>query len=331
MQQLLVNISAATGSNELLGFGVGGSTSGGAQRTRSPQGGVSTGASSGRVQPTQPIDDGLESTVIPNTFSRWEEESMAIDGHTPHLVMHVLRDDILKHWVEQFEKENGTKADQNKSSSSRSATQGGATAGESASTSSSSTGAAATAATASAGQSSQGESSASGQVGGESTSVGAAQQQQQGEATPGAITVPHPSDEATPASRSPREQNLVVDQLRSGLRQVADALAQTVAAVRSTREQILQSREAAAVSGGTSESAQGGSGVGGSEAATSESREEARGGGEEMESQNATVAQATGEELTTPMDEGSLVETVPPQDLGEEEGQPFHSPLPPPG
>ncbi len=55
--------------------------------------------------------------------------------------------------------------------------------------------------------------------------------------------VPHPSDQATPAS--PRDTTETVDQLRSSLRQVADALAQTVAAVRSTREQLLEGRNGA--------------------------------------------------------------------------------------
>ena len=49
------------------------------------------------------------------------------------------------------------------------------------------------------------------------------------------LSVPHTSDQATPSS--PRGETSV-DQLRSSLRQVADALAQTVAAVRNTREQL---------------------------------------------------------------------------------------------
>lgn len=49
------------------------------------------------------------------------------------------------------------------------------------------------------------------------------------------LSVPHSSDQATPSS--PRGSN-TVDQLRSSLRQVADALAQTVAAVQNTREQL---------------------------------------------------------------------------------------------
>lgn len=53
---------------------------------------------------------------------------------------------------------------------------------------------------------------------------------------------PHPSDQVTPSSHSPREGGSSVEQLRSSLRQVADALAQTVAAVRTTREQLLGGR-----------------------------------------------------------------------------------------
>lgn len=47
------------------------------------------------------------------------------------------------------------------------------------------------------------------------------------------LSVPHPSDQATPSS--PRGCN-TVDQLQSSLRQVADALAQTVAAVQNSQE-----------------------------------------------------------------------------------------------
>ena len=216
MQQLLTNISAATGSSELLGFGVGGSTSSGAERARTPQG--NSGSSSSQQQM---IDDGLESTIIPSTFTRWEEESAAIDGHMPVLVMRALREDILKHWIEEYEKENAPKEDQNKTTTtaSGSTSTSSVTGGEQSSAS----------ATSAAGQSSQGESSSAGATVGDST--------------PGTITVPNPSDEATPSSHSPRDQNSVVDQLRSGLRQVADALAQTVAAVRSTQAQLRQNRE----------------------------------------------------------------------------------------
>lgn len=226
MQQLLTNISAATGSSELLGFGVGGSTSSGAQRAHTPQG------NSGGSSQQQTIDDGLESPTIPSTFTRWEEESAAIDGHMPILVMRALREDILKHWIEEYEKENVPKDDQNKTttattSGSTSASSGAG--GEQSGTSSS------MAAAGARGQSSQGETGSTGATVGDST--------------PGAITVPNPSDEATPSSHSPRDQSSVVDQLRSGLRQVADALAQTVAAVRSTRAQLTQSGEEATAGG----------------------------------------------------------------------------------
>lgn len=330
MQQLLTNISAATGSSELLGFGVGGATSD-AQRSRTPQGGagsgVSDGSSGGSGNPPQPIDDGLESTTIPSTFSRWEEESAAIDGHMPHMVMRVLREDILKHWVEVFEKENAPKEDQNKSSTS--ATVSGTSAMiESGSSTSSAVGATASA------EGLQGESSI-----GDGASVSA---QHQGETTPGTITVPNPSDEATPSSHSPRDQSSVVDQLRSGLRQVADALAQTVAVVRNTREQFLQSREAAistgAVAGDNEGTSMDTSGTAVSlreeereeEGATEEVRERNR--GEAMELQNALVAEATGEELTTHMEEGSVSEAtgLAPPPAPQEELQPSRSPAPSP-
>lgn len=223
MQQLLTNISAATGSSELLGFGVGGSTSSGAERAHTPQGNSASSSSGGSSSQQQMIDDGLESTTIPSTFTRWEEESAAIDGHMPILVMRALREDILKHWIEEYEKENAPKEDQNKTATTAS---GGSSTAASSVTGGEQTG---TSATAVVGQSSRGESSTTGATVGDST--------------PGTITVPNPSDEATPASHSPRDQNSVVDQLRSGLRQVADALAQTVAAVRSTQAQLIQSRD----------------------------------------------------------------------------------------
>lgn len=234
MQQLLTNISTATGSSELLGFGVGGSTSSGAQRARSPPQGNSASTSgsgnSSNSQQQQIIDDGLESPTIPSTFTRWEEESAAIDGHMPILVMRTLREDILQHWMDEYEKENAPKEDQNKTTSTASAS--GSTSassvaggGEQSGTTSSSTTAAVGGASGAGGQSTQGEGS---------SSTGA----MVGDSTPGTITVPNPSDEATPSSHSPRDGSSVVDQLRSGLRQVADALAQTVAAVRSTRDQL---------------------------------------------------------------------------------------------
>ena len=235
MQQLLTNISAATGSSELLGFGVGGSTSMGAQRARSPPQGNSanssgSGSGSSSSQQQQIIDDGLESPTIPSTFTRWEEESAAIDGHMPIVVMRALREDILQHWMDEYEKENAPKEDQNKTSSNTASASGSTSAssvaggGEQSGTTSS-TSATAGGASGAGGQSTQGEGG---------SSAGATV----GDSTPGTITVPNPSDEATPSSHSPRDGSSVVDQLRSGLRQVADALAQTVAAVRSTRDQL---------------------------------------------------------------------------------------------
>ena len=66
---------------------------------------------------------------------------------------------------------------------------------------------------------------------------------QSGENSVPVPVAPHPSDQVTPSSHSPRDAGSSVDQLRSSLRQVADALAQTVAAVRTTREQLLGGRE----------------------------------------------------------------------------------------
>ena len=329
MQQLLTNISAATGSSELLAFGVGGSTSG-AQRTRTSQSGTSSGSGSGPQ--AQTIDDGLESTTIPSTFCRWEEESAAIDGHMPHLVMRVLREDILSRWIEAYEKENAPKDEQNKSSTS------GTASSEYDASASSSIPAAATAPV----QGSQGEGSGSG------VAVGT-QRTRQGETTPGAITVPNPSDEATPSSHSPRDQNSVVDQLRSGLRQVADALAQTVAAVRSTREQILQNRETAGATasggGGEVSSSSGADNDNASQEVPSTvltQQREGQGEGEEesgrnrtedMESQNASVAEATGEELTTPMEESEEAMNLgqAPPTTQDEQMQSSQSPVPSPG
>ena len=248
MQQLLTNISAATGSSELLGFGVGGSTSSGAQRARTPQGSSSNvgGSSSSSQQQQHPIiDDGLESPTIPSTFTRWEEESAAIDGHMPILVMRALREDILKHWIDEYEKENAPKDDQNKTTTTT--TTAGSTSG---STSTSSvTGGEQSGATSTASVGVTGAAGAGGQSSQRESSGTATGGVTVGDSTPRTITVPNPSDEVTPSSHSPRDQNSVVDQLRSGLRQVADALAQTVAAVRSTRDQLTQRREEATTGG----------------------------------------------------------------------------------
>lgn len=132
--------------------------------------------------------------------------------------------------MEEYEKENAPKEDQNKTAT----TASGSTSVSSVASGEQSGTSAATAA-APVGQSSRGESSSTGATVGDST--------------PGTITVPNPSDEATPASHSPQDQNSTVDQLRSGLRQVADALAQTVAAVRSSQAQLRQNREEATPGG----------------------------------------------------------------------------------
>ena len=57
---------------------------------------------------------------------------------------------------------------------------------------------------------------------------------------PNQLSVPHSSDQATP---SPRGESSV-DQLRSSLRQVANALAETVAAVRNTQERLQETSAA---------------------------------------------------------------------------------------
>ena len=73
-----------------------------------------------------------------------------------------------------------------------------------------------------------------------------------GHTSGGVPTGPLPSDQATPSS--PRDTSSTVDQLRSSLRQVADALAQTVAAVRSTREQLSGRASGEPAASGTQES-----------------------------------------------------------------------------
>lgn len=64
------------------------------------------------------------------------------------------------------------------------------------------------------------------------------------------MTVPNPSDEATPSTATPRNGSESVEQLHSSLRAVADALAQTVAEVRNARRLL----------GGTGEEGSGGGG-----------------------------------------------------------------------
>ena len=198
MQQLLTNISAATGTNEVLGFGVGSS---GNRMTR-PTPSLSQPAT---------VDDNLESTNIPTALSRWEEESLALDGHVPHLIVRAMRNEVCNTLTEMYEKENATPAESSKPPEISAASTSQSTLED------------------------QGSSSVP--VTAVATTTGS---QQGGETSRNLPIAPHPSDQVTPSSRSPRGASSTVDQLRSSLRQVADALAQTVAAVRSTREQLLE-------------------------------------------------------------------------------------------
>ena len=169
---------------------------------------LSTGTSGSQPPPQ---DNGLESTHIPKAYARWQEESTALDGQAAHLRMRVLRDTLIQQLVAIYRSENAAKEPaQAKTKTTQSST--------------------ATTSTPSA------------SVADPSTVPSAPLQP--GGATGGTIPVaPHPSDQVTPSSHSPREGGSTVDQLRSSLRQVADALAQTVAAVRTTREQLLGNRE----------------------------------------------------------------------------------------
>lgn len=181
----------------------------------------SPAGSSGSQPPSQ--DNGLESTHIPKAYARWQEESIALDGHAPHLCVRVLRESLIRRLVAIYREENAAAKDpaQPKTKTSQSGT---------------------TTTTAAAPSTSVAETSAVPsaplQVGG--TGGGAEGSGAGGHTIP---VAPHPSDQVTPSSHSPREGGSSVDQLRSSLRQVADALAQTVAAVRTTREQLLGGRE----------------------------------------------------------------------------------------
>ncbi len=153
----------------------------------------------------QPSDAGLESTQIPTAYARWQEESNALDGHAPHFCIAVLRDLITHRLSEAFKKDKAGKATAStKTKTAATASPGSSTVPPPAPLASSAT--------------SQGGDTRAGTT------------------APG---TPHPSDQPTPSSRSPRDiRTSSVDHLRSSLRQVADALAQTVAAVRTTREQL---------------------------------------------------------------------------------------------
>ena len=147
----------------------------------------------------QTTDDGSESTDIPSAQARWEEESNALDGQAAHLCIASLSDRIIQTLTQTYEQENAPKDPP------RPAPVSTANAQASSSTL---------------------RAEESGTQGGGS----------QGEINRGPPNAPHPSDQVTPSNPSPRDSVSTVDQLRSSLRQVADALAQTVAAVRNTRE-----------------------------------------------------------------------------------------------
>ena len=169
---------------------------------------------------SQTADDGSECTVIPSTQARWDEESHALDGQAAHICISNLRDKIIQVLTQIYEQENAPKEPPRPPVPSASAQASGS------------------------GGSSTLRTSDSGVQGG---STG-------GEVSRGLPVVPHPSDQVTPSNPSPRDTASTVDQLRSSLRQVADALAQTVATVRSTRQRISDS----AAEGGREEEAESG-------------------------------------------------------------------------
>ena len=215
MQQVLTNISAASGGGEAGGRATADNSASGSQRTR----GVLSLYTLTHVQQdmymyhvfseihtykcmwaipffkllyklydfyvpggpqaqSQQTDSSYESSSIQITQQRWEEESSALDGHAAHLTMAVIKEEIVENLLKIYEQESKPKDTAAKTS-------------------------------------------------GPSEGVP--------EVHTSSLAVPHPSDQATPSS--PRNA-ATVDQLRSSLRQVADALAQTVAAVRNTREQL---------------------------------------------------------------------------------------------
>lgn len=152
-------------------------------------------------------DNGLESTQIPTAYARCQEESIALDGHSPHLCIAALRDVIVQRLSDAYKKDKAAK-----------------------STASAKT------------KASSSDSPAA--VSTPATLPPIGPPPAEGGPPVPIPVAPHPSDQVTPSSRSPREAgSSSVDQLRSSLRQVADALAQTVAAVRTTREQLREVSE----------------------------------------------------------------------------------------
>lgn len=155
-----------------------------------------------------------------------EEESLALDGHASFLCISALSRGICSKLSEHFKKDNTPKPPS-----------GAGTAKSETQASSNGTAAPSTV---------QDEGHGAGEVG-----------------LPVPPPAPHPSDLATPAS--PHDPTSTVDELRSSLRQVADALAQTVAAVRSTRQQMMARPEGEAGAGTGSTSSTGPGGEGGGE------------------------------------------------------------------
>ena len=152
---------------------------------------------------SQPVDDGSESTTIPSSQLRMEEESTALDGHASHLCIAALSRGICSRLSEHFKRDKEAMA-----------------------------------------KPSDAGAKAEAPGGSRSVTVTMAQEESRrtGEVSnPVLPPAPHPSDLATPAS--PHDHTSTVDELRSSLRQVADALAQTVAAVRNTRQQITSQGE----------------------------------------------------------------------------------------
>lgn len=172
----------------------------------------------------QGVEDELEPPNIPNALSRWEEVSAVLDGPGAVWCMHNLRDKIKAKWAEIYSQENPKDSEEESSSIRRRATQN-----DSPLLSSSATSTANSIIT-----------SALSAGANAPTSVSSCMRLDPTVRVP---AVPYPSDEATPSSHSPQNTSTTVDQLRSSLRQVADALAETVAAVRSTREQLLGREE----------------------------------------------------------------------------------------
>ena len=228
----------------------------------------------------QIADDSSESTDIPSAQARWEEESNALDGQAAHLCIASLSDKIIQSLTQTYEQENAPKDPPRPAPASTANAQA-------------SSGAVRTE---------------------ESGTQGGANQ---GEINRGLPTAPHPSDQVTPSNPSPRDSVSTVDQLRSSLRQVADALAQTVAAVRNTRELLS--------GGGSSENAPEGGQDGEGELGDKEQQP--------MESNHRdTEVQSVPEVGTVAQEESSSMETseLPRIQVSLPPPPSSHSPLPPP-